>query len=354
MKKRIISCLLILALCAGIFSGLWFIGQDIKNGQASTDKPNTVIDVWDGTYDTSWYKATQSEFILTTPEQVAGIDVLMNEGVYFRDKTIKLGNDIYLNFGSSSNNWTPIGLNSKGQFYGSFDGQGYTIFGLNINPDEPLNSCGFFKTLSVDSFKNIIFEDVTINNINGNVSSNGTGILSGLLMCGEIENITIKNAVVNGSGVGTLTGSIGGNGAAVSFSNINIKDTYLTGDVIGGLFTWLGGVGLPSISNCDIDLNFDASSRFAGLGYYQNTASKVLDNVNLTLNGETNEFSVLFSDFNSYFLDVNFVIKNSKISGNVEAERNLNLGVASTMAENCELTLKINNQLVTESPLNEV
>ena len=126
-------------------------------------------------------------------------------------------------------------------------------------------------------------------------------------------------------------------------------NTQITGEVVGGLYVWVGGSNVPSISNCNIDLNFEASSRFAGLGYYQKYVSKTIDNVNLNLNGTTGEFSGLFSDFNNIFLDINVVIKNSKISGNVTADTNLNLGVASTTTDNCELSLKINNQLVVES-----
>ena len=362
--KKFAKIFLIISLIAFIVAGTVIFADWYNKSNAVVDNeqindnplddivndPSQTHDVWDGTYDTSWYNANQNEFILTTPEQVAGIDVLMNDGVYFRDKTIKLGKDIYLNYGSSSNNWTPIGLNAKGQFYGSFDGQGYTIFGLNINPDEPLNSCGFFNRLSVDYFKNVIFEDVTINNINGNVNSTGTGILSGLLMYGEIENITINNATINGCGVGTLFGCLGyADLSSVVFNNIDIKNTTVSGERVGGLFGW-SSPAFPTVQNCDIELNFDASSRFAGVGFKNTYLAITFDNVNLNLTGNADDFSAYVNDIEPvvYAPAQTVLIKNSNITGDVNAVNSSGLGENITFSFNCENNLKVNGQSIQE------
>lgn len=82
-------------------------------------------DSWSGYCDTSWYNSTDTEFTLTTPQQLAGLAKLVNGGNYFYTKTVKLGNDIAL----SAHTWVPIGTSSN-PFMGTFDGQGHTISGV--------------------------------------------------------------------------------------------------------------------------------------------------------------------------------------------------------------------------------
>ncbi|MBR6332878.1 MAG: hypothetical protein IKR77_00600, partial [Bacteroidales bacterium] len=67
--------------------------------------------VWDGTSDINWYDATQTSFDISTPEQLAGVAQLVNDGTAtFSGKTLNLTADIWLNSnGSTVNNWVPIG-----------------------------------------------------------------------------------------------------------------------------------------------------------------------------------------------------------------------------------------------------
>jgi hypothetical protein len=53
--------------------------------------------IWNGKADTAWYNDSQTEFTITTPEQLAGLAKLVEGGNDFYDKTIKLGADIMLN-----------------------------------------------------------------------------------------------------------------------------------------------------------------------------------------------------------------------------------------------------------------
>lgn len=104
--------------------------------------------VWDGTADTSWYQENQTEFVLTTPKQLAGLAELVNSGNTFAGKKILLGADMRFNDKDSNQNiWTPIAATS-GQisFQGTFDGQGHTLFNLFTNRADG----GLFGTIGED------------------------------------------------------------------------------------------------------------------------------------------------------------------------------------------------------------
>ena len=72
-----------------------FVSEDSVQPMAlmSLEEPET----WSGETDTTWYKDTTTEFVLTTAEQLAGLAKLVDEGNTFEGKTIKLDNDIDLN-----------------------------------------------------------------------------------------------------------------------------------------------------------------------------------------------------------------------------------------------------------------
>lgn len=99
-----------------------------------------------GHYDISWYKPSQSEFVLTTPQQLAGMAYLVNQGYTdFAKKTIKLGTDISL----KGHNWVAVN-----KFCGIFDGQGYTISDLFL-ADGVYPHYGFWSQLNNASIKNL-------------------------------------------------------------------------------------------------------------------------------------------------------------------------------------------------------
>ena len=128
MRKRIIATLLVISLIAGFT----VVGSSAEPAVA----------------DTSWYDSSQSEFIITTPNQLLGISSI---GSTFSGKTIKLGADIVFNEGDAAawgtkipkNVWIPIA-----SFAGTFDGQGHTVSGLYCRS---ANNAGMFKNTSVNS-----------------------------------------------------------------------------------------------------------------------------------------------------------------------------------------------------------
>ena len=82
---------------------------------------------WIDSADVSWYDEGQTEFTISTEQQLAGLAKLVNDGNTFQDKTVRLDADLSL----VERDWTPIGVwvDSAGQmmFRGTFDGQGHLI-----------------------------------------------------------------------------------------------------------------------------------------------------------------------------------------------------------------------------------
>lgn len=50
--------------------------SSLGNIEISTSAEN--IDIWNGTYDTSWYSSYENEFHISTPEQFAGVAEIVN------------------------------------------------------------------------------------------------------------------------------------------------------------------------------------------------------------------------------------------------------------------------------------
>ena len=216
---------------------------------------------WDGTANTSWYNGASTEFTLTTPEQLAGLAKIVNEGTdSFQNKTVKLDADIVINdwdltssgltgdnakyatkhtakeMATSDKNdpafvgsqlsdensckirtFTPIGKDTNHTFMGNFDGQNHNVsglFGLYYNDPMASDYLGLF------------------------------GCIQG--PTGEAAPITISNLTVRdswyyyyGGLIGLVTSLSYGN---VTYDNIKIEENYTSqynwhsGGVVGFLY----------------------------------------------------------------------------------------------------------------------
>ena len=146
-------------LCACSLTALMLLSS-VAAIAADVKMPNNQA--WDGTADTSWYNDFETEFIIETPEQLAGLAHIVNgdaEGIEkdsFAGKTVTLTSNVYLNATTASEKtegqrtWTPIGRDQfnhggKGNttqfdmiFRGTFDGGGHTVYNIYIyGPDAP-------------------------------------------------------------------------------------------------------------------------------------------------------------------------------------------------------------------------
>jgi len=230
-----------------------------------------VPDLWDGSVDTTWYNDTDTEFTLTTAEQLAGFAKLVDGGNTFTSKTVKLGKnlDLYVEDANGEPiSFEPIGSYRKDTaFKGTFDGQGYTIANLSQNT-WALNNGYYYGDLGLGLFGKV--EDATIKNL----VMDGASISGESAMCGTVaaaaygdcmfENITVKNSQVNDYQyyAGGIVGWASGNH---TYKNINVDASTTIGgqwgdfgNANGGIIGGIGSSAVILFEDCTIACRIDA------------------------------------------------------------------------------------------------
>ena len=223
-----------------------------------------VPDEWDGTADTSWYNDTDTEFVITTAEQLAGLAKLVDAGNTFEGKTVKLEGNVDL----MNTVFEPIGsYRNDTAFKGTFDGQGYTIANLSQNTWE-LNNGYYYGDLGLGLFGKV--EDATIKNL----VMDGASISGESAMCGTVaaaaygdctfENITVKNSQVNDYQY-YAGGIVGWASGTHTYKNINMDASTIIGsqwgdfgNASGGVIGGAGTSGTYHFEDCIIACQIDA------------------------------------------------------------------------------------------------
>lgn len=149
----------------------------------------------------------------------------------FAGKTLKLTANINLNRQA----WEPLGQTGSGnEFKGTFDGNGKTISGLNVNVDNTENSdkaAGLFGWLSTGTVKNVTLDGATVK------GSHYVGAVVGYNQFGKVDNCTVKNSSITGwhldsdacgDKVGGVCGQIGPN-SDVGVTNCHVENTTVQG-----------------------------------------------------------------------------------------------------------------------------
>ena len=195
-----------------------------------------------GNYSTEWFDSTKNEFYINSPQELAGLSVLVSGGESFSRKTITLNNDIDLD----GKRWEPIGniLMTK-RFKGTFDGNNFTINNMNIVKNS-MNQ-GLFGCI-----ENAVIKNLNIINMYIESDKNIGGI------CGYCINSTIFNCIVHGTIVTnkSVSGGIVGynlsqKGKSVikdCFSSVVMTNSNTSGGITGSNASLQGG--LTEISVC--------------------------------------------------------------------------------------------------------
>lgn len=182
--------------------------------------------------DTEWFydDPESAEYTIRTEAQLIGLESLINEEQYDRWKdvryedfegvTIKLDRDIKL-----TQPWTPIGNGETISFRGTFDGNGHTISGLDVDING--GYCGLFGYLSG-----------TVSNLNlkGSVKSSGSecGAFAGYISPdGTVSNCTADVSVKGKSKTGGIVGYNDGGAVIGCVNNSSVSGTMKVGGVVG-------------------------------------------------------------------------------------------------------------------------
>ena len=214
-------------------------------------------DIWDGTTDTSWYDSEETEFHISTPEELAGLAELVNNGKSMSGQTFVLDNDIYLNDVSDFENWsdtapenvwTPIGTSYTYYFSGIFNGSGFSIEGLYISGNNYQYSGLFGYTTDSSEINNTNTKYECINNryLKGFAFSGGITAYSN----GKISNCS-TDAISIVKSYSPSAYSYGGGVAGYSTAEIN--NCTNSGTIISSSSSFPYGGGIAGISKAKIN-----------------------------------------------------------------------------------------------------
>ena len=145
---------------------------------ADFNQPDVDVKVWDGKTLTE-VVPVDGVYMVSTGAELAWISAQNNS---FAGKTILLTDNIWL----GDQRWTGIGAATE--FQGTFDGDGKTIYGLNVAVDD-ITPVGLFSQCR-GVVKNLKIDGAVVN---GHYKA---GVIVGDGMCAKIENCHVKNASV--------------------------------------------------------------------------------------------------------------------------------------------------------------
>lgn len=212
--------------------------------------PPANASIYSGTPDTSWYTGDKTEYVLTTADQLAGLNKIREDSkgaTTFKGITVKLASDMIINAGKmekvvangDSNKPFPS-VNSSYAFEGTLDGQEHIVSGVYIK----------------------------------SAGAGVKGMLGSLGGNAVVKNLKLYNAFVtcptakDKSTIGTLVANIAGDNANVTISNVIVHSTvkeagYETAKV-GGIVGLMGTAGTLTMDNCDFYGSVTTTGRSAG------------------------------------------------------------------------------------------
>lgn len=146
----------------------------------------------------------------------------------FKNQTVVLNADVYLPDGYL---WTPISpydsqCNGNGGFQGTFDGQGHTIYNLNVTNNNKTGR-GYRIGLFGEVGDGAVFKNLTLDGVNTYAGNSSAGAV-----CAQVngsvtfENITVRNSTIR---QGRYAGGIVGNVAngTTTFKNCTVEDSAI-------------------------------------------------------------------------------------------------------------------------------
>ncbi len=207
--------------------------------------------------DKEWYNENESEFEISSLSQMLGFRNLVNEGHSFKDKTVKLSNDIDL----SSYNWTtPIGIYPN-VFKGTFDGNGHSlkVYIENTVRNSQDEYCfGFFGNVW-GLIRNLTLRGSIKVDIANMITYTYVGTLCGysskLESCINEASLTFIRLYIKSAGNSDRIGGIVGNPGSSIINCINrgdvlVKTKYSSANTNNYYIGGISGYGASTITGC--------------------------------------------------------------------------------------------------------
>lgn len=209
---------------------------------------------WRDLADTSWYNTTDDSFDFSTPEQLAGLSQLVEEGNDFAGKTINIVADIDID----GHLWSPIGYNHDLPFSGNVEGNNHVVSNLwitGLNKD----FLGLFGQSVNASFKNLNLDTANIDDVGTDSGSlvanlytstmenchaynieikvlgvNIGGLVGGVLTDGWVKNSSFSGNVTGVNQVGGLAGTIWDKAELIECTvEGSVTGEYIIGGIVG-------------------------------------------------------------------------------------------------------------------------
>ncbi|MDL2292829.1 dockerin type I domain-containing protein [Acholeplasma sp. OttesenSCG-928-E16] len=188
---------------------------------------------------------------ISNSEELLAFAVRVNSGDSFKGKTVVLTKDITLS--NAVNNMISIGT-SLNRFEGTFDGQGFTIHGLNKNVSDSTGGLfGYIRNATVGNFTLRGSVRSTTGNVGGAINvSQGNSIIHNIFnyasvnggsynVAGIVANLGAGGVVISCANYGNINGPSWGNAGIVGEHGGVILNSYNRGvvpnnSVSGGIF----------------------------------------------------------------------------------------------------------------------
>lgn len=216
-------------------------------------------------------------------EQLTQVRNFLNQsGVYF-----KLMSDInledWIDENSPSEGWQPIGVEAS-KFKGIFDGNGHSIYSVNIDRSSTTN-VGFFGCTDGATISNLNIEgEITGHQNVGGIVGNGSNT--------TLSNCTYKGTIKGDETIGGITGSFVG-----SINSCSVSNGVITGGKNAGGIA--GYIDNASFSNCNVQATISGTENLGGIaGDAHNVSTLEKSTFKGNING-TNHIGGLFGSLNN-------------------------------------------------------
>lgn len=242
MKKRLMSLLLCLALCAAMLPmSVQAVALATVDGTVGATAPEIPTEgvVWDGSVSDGFQSGSGTRadpYQIATPAQLAYLAYSVNSGTSYYGKYIILCSDIFLNDTTNweswptetpANTWTPIGDTETNCFSGTFDGKTHTIYGIYIVNEKDAGLFGFAEDARIQNLA--VADSYLEGDVAGGIVANLTE--STISLCINTGKVAGSSS---SSSAGGIVGSIGFGGAATTIASCRNE-----GEVSHG---WIGGI----------------------------------------------------------------------------------------------------------------